>query len=281
MLLRRRLLRVFLLSSATGILTRVAQARSRTFRLNGWLELRAFEGRVIWHRPQRRPLLAWVGMRLDAEEDAILSEAKSSAVFALDSGLGTVHVGENTKFFIKTLKTNAQGGRITQLHVSQGQVRLKVRPFANPSSRLEIDTPAGLAGVRGTEFGVTVQPAGKMGVATRSGHVDTTAQSQTVAVQQQQQTFVMPQEAPQPPQPLRDDTMLKLQIEAVADGQLHLVGTIDPVNGLLIEDMTQDTDREGKFDLFWPRSDRPSLSFTVMTPLGTRKRHEIPLPPPL
>jgi hypothetical protein len=66
-------------------------------------------------------------------------------------------------------------GRITRLLVPRGQVRLQLRPFTNPGSRMEIETPAGTSGVRGTEFGLNVQPDGKMAIATLEGSVATSA----------------------------------------------------------------------------------------------------------
>uniref|UniRef100_A0ACD5H295 FecR domain-containing protein n=1 Tax=Desertifilum tharense IPPAS B-1220 TaxID=1781255 RepID=A0ACD5H295_9CYAN len=50
-----------------------------------------------------------------------------------------------------------------------GQARFRVRRFNHPGSSLEIETPAGSSAVRGTEFGVSVHPDGKTGIATREG----------------------------------------------------------------------------------------------------------------
>jgi hypothetical protein len=44
---------------------------------------------------------------------------------------------------------------------------------------LEISSPSGVAGVRGTVFGVAVDPKGKTGISTLEGAVATTAKGQT------------------------------------------------------------------------------------------------------
>lgn len=255
-------------------------ARPRSVRVQGWLKLKGMQGQVVFRRT--RPLEAWVGMKMDRPGDRLTTGPSSNAVFELDSGAGIVQVSENTTFSITRLQHSATGGRITHLYVSEGQVRLKLRSFNNIDSRLEIHTPAGITGVRGTEFGVSVQPNGKTGVATLSGLVDTTAVATTVSVGQSLQTLVIPQEAPEQPEPLQDDTGLSFQLARWEAGAIHVVGSIDKVNLLLVEGQPQTTDRNGGFDLRFPWEneawyDKKSLSLTVTTPLGTSRRYELPI----
>ncbi len=269
-----------LLCGSFGLVTQAAEARPRGLSVNGWLELKEMKGRVVFHRT--RPLKAWIGMTMDRSGDRLTTGPRSHAAFALDSGAGIVRVAENTSFSITRLRRSAAGGRITRLYVSQGQVRLKLRSFTNIDSRLEIQTPAGITGVRGTEFGVSVQPNGKTGVATLSGRVDTIALATTVAVGPSLQTLVLPQEPPEPAEPLREDTSLSFQFARWEAGTIRLVGSIDKVNLLLVEGRPQTTDRNGGFDLRFPWENeawygKKNLSLTVTTPLGTYKRYELPI----
>ncbi len=243
----------------------------------GWLEVKKLQGKVIYQRQQVRQI-AWNGLRLKHVGEILETQAESGAILALDQGIGIVHVAENTRFQIKTLHTTAKGGRVTLLEVTQGQVRMKVRPMKNPASRLEIHTPAGIAGVRGTEFGVSVQPSGKTGIATLSGRVDAEAQGETVAVGKALQSLTMPQEPPQPAAPLRDDPDVRLDLARLDNGQLRLVGDTDAVNVLLVNGSPQSTDRTGHFEIDLPfTTEKGNIELRVITPLGTQKRYELPI----
>ena len=93
------------------------------------------------------------------------------------------------------------------------------------------------------------------------------------------QTLIVPGEPPTPPVPLRDDPRLDLQqIESAQGGRAaRIVGRLDPVNLLLIEDQPQVVPPDGQFSLEAPlRNGR--ITAIVITPLGKRQTYELALP---
>ncbi|NET36905.1 MAG: iron dicitrate transport regulator FecR [Cyanothece sp. SIO1E1] len=244
-----------------------------------WLEVRRLAGNVVYKRGQTsRP--AQIGLRLDAVGDSISTGKSSTTTLAIeDTGIGFVQVAERTTVQVQTLQITPGRGRVTKLSVPRGQARLQVRPFNNPESRLEILTPAGVSGVRGTDFGVSVQPDGKTGVATLEGEVTAAAQGESVAVTAGLQSLVIPGEPPSPPVPLRDDPGLDLRrLEAKRRQTARLSGQIDPVNLLLIAEEPQVIDRDGMFDIRTPLPPNRRIQVTVITPLGTRQAYELVVP---
>jgi FecR protein len=246
-------------------------------RVNRWLEVRRPVGQVLYFRGQISQL-ARHGMRLQAVGDAISTKERSSTVLALDNGIGFIQVSENTTLTVQKLQSARGGGQITQLQIISGQVRLRVRPFANPTSRLEIQTPAGISGVRGTEFGVSVQPNGKMGVATLEGGVATSAQGQSVLVKAGFQNMTMRGEPPFAPVPLREDTRLNISQLVARGNQVRIVGITDPVNMLKIAQQPQNTDVSGKFDITILLLANRRIEAVVVTPLGKKQLYELAVP---
>ncbi|MEH1870140.1 FecR domain-containing protein [Nostoc sp.] len=174
--------------------------------------------------------------------------------------------------------TGNQGGRITQLLVVSGQVNLQVRPLTNKDSRVEIKTPAGVAGVRGTEFGVSVQNDGKMGIGTKEGAVATSAQGETVLVNAGFKNLTIPGQPPLPAVPLREDTRLNVSQLLAKGKQVQIVGTVDPVNILLINLQPQNVDSNGRFDITVPLPSNRKVEATVSTPLGTKQLYQLAVP---
>ncbi|MBE9030277.1 FecR domain-containing protein [filamentous cyanobacterium LEGE 11480] len=275
-MLRRRFLALFFLLGAFAGSRKAAWARPMRIRTGSWLEVRKLKGKAIY-QDRRGRWRAWVGLRFQTVGDRFETTKGASAVLRLESGIGTIYVSESTKFSLKQRYTTKDGGIVTQLHVTQGQIRLKVRKFTNPSSRLEILTPAGIAGVRGTEFGVSTQPSGQTGIATRSGRVAAIAQSQTVDISNAQQTLIAPQSPPTSAQPLKDDPGLYLQVAKLQGKRVQLMGKVDPVNVLLIEDVPQSTASNGAFNYLIAQWRGNVVRVKVITPLGTERRYELPV----
>jgi hypothetical protein len=246
-------------------------------RVNRWLEVRQLSGKVMRHQGKATQP-ARMGDRLQAVGDGISTGANSSTQLAVDTNVGFVKVAENTTLRVHSLQTAADNGRITRLHVTRGQVRLQVRPFSNRGSRLEVVTPSSISGVRGTEFGVAVQPNGKTGLATLKGGVASSAEGKAYLVGAGFQNFTMPGEPPTKPVPLKNDTSLTHQFEVVIEQKirkLRLMGQVDPVNAVLVEGEPQSTDRQGRFSIVLPMPSRPHYQVTVITPLGSRQDHEV------
>ncbi|WP_228021606.1 FecR family protein [Vasconcelosia minhoensis] len=273
--------RWFLLVAASGLLLNAVRAVARplTVRVERWLELQRMTGSVqfINSGGQNRP--ATLGTRLQSVGEGVQTGTRSSAVLAVDTQIGFVLVEQNTALRIVQMRTTSSGGRITRLSVDRGQARLRVRPFNNPDSQLEIITPAGVSGVRGTEFGVSVQPNGKTGVATLEGRVVASAQGESIALTDATQSLIIPGEAPLPPSPLTDDPSLVIAVLRIGprtDGDriVQLVGQTDPVNLLVVNGEIQPTDRAGAFDLRLQISGR-RLRANVITPLGTEEAYDL------
>lgn len=242
-----------------------------------WIKVRRATGQVFYTRGQKSQP-ARNGMQLQAVGDTITTKKGASAVLAIDIGTGLIKVSENTSITVKKLLTSKKGDRITELQVNTGQVRLQMRPLTNANSRVEIHTPAGVAGVRGTDFGVSVQQDGKMGVGTQEGSVATDAQGQTVLVQAGFQNLTIPGQPPSPPVPLREDTRLNI-IQLIGNGsQARIVGTVDPVNLLVIAQKPQNIDANGKFDLTVPLPPNRRVEAVVVTPLGKKQMYQLAVP---
>jgi hypothetical protein len=254
-----------------------AFSQSVQVRVQRKLILQQMAGQVTYqHGKTMRP--ARMGDLLQSVGDGISTGQNATATLAVDTAIGFITVAENTKVSVRELRYAADNGRITRLQVTQGQVRLRLRSFTHRGSVLELQTPAGISGVRGTEFGLTVQPQGKTSIATLTGGVATSAQGKTVNVRAGFQNYTIPGEAPSAPVPIRNNTSLKYWVEHFTEGRLRktrLTGQVDPVNSVLIENIPQTTDRYGRFSLVQLMPNRLKVQITVITPLGKKQIHEL------
>jgi hypothetical protein len=247
-------------------------------RIERWLAIRQILGNVTYLRQGAAPRSAQSGDRLQTVGDGVSTGKHSATTLEVDTGIGFVNVAENTQVKVAWLKVAPDTGRITRLNVIKGQVRLQIRRFTRRGSNLEIQTPAGVSAVRGTQFGIGVQPDGKTGLATRAGKVITTAQGKTVAVPAGFQNLTIPGEPPLPAVPLKDDTTLNYRIERELVGnnrRIRLIGQVDPVNTVFLGEKPQTTDRNGRFELLLPAILNQTLQVTVVTPLGRRQDHPL------
>ena len=290
------------LGVVVGLMLAIAAATSAlTLHSRRWLEVDQLSGQVslISYQGDRRA--ARLGDRLSNVGDILVTGDKASARLAVDLQTGFVTMAANTQIQVQALSLTRSGGRITELAVSKGQVRLRVRPLTNPGTRLEIRTPSGISGVRGTEFGITVPPNGQTGVATLEGSVATSAQGKTVAVVKGTQSVIYPGEPPSPPEPLRNDPTLFVEQLSFVSGSsrsrnpaVRLVGYTDKVNLLKVNSSLKELSRTGHFDLVVPlfedsaannlensSEDRPEKRYiqaTVTTPLGREQQYKLVVP---
>ncbi|NER79609.1 MAG: FecR domain-containing protein [Leptolyngbya sp. SIO1D8] len=245
--------------------------------MDRYLRVRSMTGNVMFQNGNTSRT-ARVGDRLQAVGEGLTTRQVSTARLEVDTGIGFVDVSENTRMRIQRMEIAPDNGRITYIEVPQGQVRLQLRTFTHEGSEFEIQTPAGVSSVRGTEFGVSVQPDGRTGVATLEGLVETAAQGETVEVPEGFQNLTVPGNPPSPAVPLRDDPELTYEIVRRIEGgnrQLQFVGQVDPVNLVLVENEPQEIDVNGQFTLpFLPiRGQR--VEITVITPLGNRRDYDL------
>ncbi|XHX77884.1 MAG: FecR domain-containing protein [Stenomitos frigidus ULC029] len=254
--------------------------QSLQVRVNRWLEVRQITNDVTFERGAMRRA-AVVGDRLQAVGDRLITGRNSAATLFVDTGVGVVEMAEKTTLRVRRLDVAADNGRITRLEVLIGNVRLRVRPFTHKGSQLEIQTPVGVSGVRGTKFGVAVQPNGKTGLAVLEGRVVSAAQNQAVRVAQGLQNFTMPREAPSTPVKLKDDTSLRYDFELIVERGVRLArlrGQVDPVNNVTVDGVPQVTDRQGVFQS--NLRSMPSylrMQVIVTTPLGKTKTYALAL----
>jgi hypothetical protein len=274
--MHRKLLIITLL---LGLALPTLAQQSLPVRVDRWLAIAQMAGQVTFTQGTRSRS-AQIGDRLQAVGDGITTGSASTAVLAVDTGIGSVQVSSDTQVRVQAMSIAPNNGRITRLLVPRGQVRLQLRPFTNPGSRMEIETPAGTSGVRGTEFGLNVQPDGKMAIATLEGSVATSAEGETVLVRGGFQNLTLPGESPLPPTPLTNSTELDYRIDRLIENNIRrvrLVGRVDPVNIVRVGDTPQVTDRNGLFSVVLPATSRLHLQVTVITPLGKQQVYELAL----
>jgi FecR protein len=247
-------------------------------RVDRWLQIQQITGQVKFFQ-ESGSRDAKVGDRLQYSGDGVSTGKRSGVTLLVDTGVGEIDVAESTSLRIQSLEIAPDDGRITRLAINQGQAKLRLRRFTNRGSRLEIRTPASLSAVRGTTFGVAIQPSGKTGLAVNAGGVSSEAAGRSVAVDGGFQNFTIPGEPPSDPVPLRDDTSLRYEFKRVIQRgvrKVQLMGQVDPVNSVLIGGKPQDTDRGGHFNTDLQALPN-SLSFEVLviTPLGKQQQYNL------
>ncbi len=291
-----------LVALIVGFLIALSASSVQSLSIQGsrWLTIDQLSGSVSFTPYGESSREAKIGDRLSSVGDILATGADSSARLEVDQRTGFVTVAQNSQVQVQVLSITSSGGRITELAVNAGQVRLRVRPLTNPGSRLEIHTPAGVSGVRGTDFGVTVQFDGVTGVATAEGSVASSAQGKTVAVIANTQSSIFPGEPPTDPEPLRNDPTLFIERLTTLPGSeagnimVQVVGYTDTVNLLEINGDPKNLDREGHFNLVvpllgelgtppsaepaLPRSSELRIQAKVTTPLGNEQQYELVVP---
>jgi hypothetical protein len=225
---------------------------------------------------------AHVGQRLEKVGDSIETQAGAKAVLTLDTQAGTIELAPNTLLRIEHMTVSPKGGYQTQLFLERGQAKVKVKKFENPDSSLEIQTPAGVSGVRGTEFGLTVQPSGDTGIGTQEGKVLVTGQGQSVEIPAGYQTLLRLGRTPESARALINRPQLRLRwLTPTQAGAIRLAGQIDPINLLFVNHVAYPLDAQGGFDVILPIAPpqvRSPLHATVITPLGQQQRYELAIP---
>ena len=260
------------------LLTTAPHGSALTVRSDRWLAVADLLGNVQFITGNQRRV-PQKGDRLASVGDTLITSSNASVRLAIDEATGSVTMAQNSHLLIQTLSITQNGGRVTELAVVRGQVRLRVRPFTSPESRLEIHTPAGISGVRGTDFGVTVQPDGQTAIATESGSVMASAQGETVLVGAGLQSIIRPGEPPTPAQDFLDDPSLQIEeLRATSRTTVRIVGSTDTANIVKINGETQSFNDEGQFD--WEVETRGERQITaeVITPLGRQQEYRIVVP---
>ncbi|AFY83448.1 FecR family protein [Oscillatoria acuminata] len=232
-----------------------------------------------------------------------IAEENSSARLRFDNFRGSLEVDEISEFEIESL---ADGN--VELFVRRGQVRfslgrltrdlvtelsgtaiaMKTLPFSleNPlltqdrtgDSPFRVRTPTGVAGVRGTSFGVDVGPTGQTGVRTIDGSVSASALGQEVLVGNGQFTVIAPGLAPTAPQQIPTDSKFELLVTQPRGSSRVLIhGKIDSPDILLLNGEPIVTNPDGSFSLLIPRPVSRRLRFVVRGPAVRERVYSIPV----
>ncbi|NET32329.1 MAG: FecR domain-containing protein [Cyanothece sp. SIO1E1] len=239
-----------------------------------WVRVKSTRGQVTYQGLQvRRP--AQTGDRLQAVGEGIDTADRSASVLDMDSNIGVIRTAQNTSIRVRRLSILADGARVTILGLNRGQARLQARRFTNPNSRLEIETPAGVAGVRGTDFGVTVNDAGKTAIATQEGAVEVSAQGESVMVNPGFASLVIPGEPPTPPQQLDKILAFKVRRFQRQGNRVRVRGEVNPTNSVFINGREVEVDKEGRFFALVRVAIRPAIRVVVRNPLGEERSHQL------
>ncbi|RPI96575.1 MAG: hypothetical protein EHM39_10735, partial [Chloroflexi bacterium] len=92
-------------------------------------------------------------------EDAIRTDASGRALLNFYTGT-EVEILPGSEVVVTQLEETAEGGHIVTLNQLSGETQHRVELVANSGSSYEVNTPSANLVVRGTLFGVEVQPDG-------------------------------------------------------------------------------------------------------------------------
>lgn len=241
------------------------------------------------------------GECLQPATGTIVTDVNSTARLRLDNFRGSIEVAEVTEFNLETLSDSN-----VDLFVQQGRVRfsvgrlsqnraalpaetleaLKTTDPENPAiaqnrggdSPFRVRTPTGVAGVRGTSFGVDVGPNGQTGVRTLAGTVIASGQGQEVTVGRGQFTVIGPGSAPLAPQEIPPESKFRVLLTQVRGMDLvRIEGKIDPPDILLLDGELVETNSDGTFSLLVPRPRSRRFRFVVRGPAVRERVYVVPI----
>ncbi|MEA5466181.1 FecR domain-containing protein [Leptothoe sp. PORK10 BA2] len=261
------------MATTLGCLLRPQELLANAY-LRRWLKIQRISGDVTTITAQRKR--ASVGDQLTSIGHGLITGPSSTAHLAVDDGIASLAVAQNTQMTIQQLSVLPDGGRVTVLDVPQGQVRFQVRQFTNPNSRLELRTPSGVAAVRGTNFGISVNQEGQTNVAALEGQVEAGAQGSRVAVNPGQVSIIYPGSAPTEAQDLDRELDIRWQDYEWREEGFYMAGFVDAANLLWVNDQQIPVDRAGYFDqIISAVRYRRVVSIMVQNPMGETRIHRV------
>ena len=246
-----------------------------------WLSVEKVSGNVTYrnlYNYANRP--AKIGDRLQFASDEIATGKNSTAQLRIDTAVGTIYLSENTTMRINSFRVTPNQGRVTNLLISKGKARLQVRKFTNRSSQLNIQTPAGVSGVRGTDFIVLAQPSGNMVVSTYNGKVASTAQGRTELIGGGLENLTIVGNPPLPAVAIANNPNLQYTVTRNTSGfrrSIFLTARTNPVNVVTVDGRAQSLDRNGSFAIEFPATTNLIVNVRVETPQGKVKIYNIPV----
>jgi len=151
--------------------------------------------------------------------------AQESSTARVEAEEGLMRVAPNTIFTLER-----PGADVLQLTLDEGQVWVNVEGLEEGQT-FQVETPAAVASVRGTRFGVRAASDGTTVVATRVGTVTVSAAGETVEVAAGLQTKIVPGDPPSVPGPMSPEEQIRWGMAAGSglDVALPAVGVRDIV----------------------------------------------------
>jgi hypothetical protein len=172
---------------------------------------------------------------------------------------------------IASLNTFSGLGKSTQVAQKRSSAR---------TAPVRVETPEGVAGVRGTSFGVSVGPDGKTGVDTIEGAVAVSGRTDAeVIVNRGNGTVIVPQTSPITP--AASPALAKVTVHSLSrlSGNIYrFSGRVHPMDILYINKQAIKIDRQGKFKIqgILPTSRR--LKIVVQGPSVRERHYELAVP---
>ncbi len=141
-----------------------------------------------------------------------------------------------------------------------------------------VRTPTGVAGVRGTSFGVDVGPNGQTGISGLSGSVVVTAQNQDRLVNSGEYVTISPDSAPTLVELTPRQAELKFLVRQTRGGNnLRIFGQVDRLDIVYINGEAIETDPDGNFAVIMERPTNRSLRFVVRGPAAREGVYVLPV----
>lgn len=259
---------------------------------------------------------AKVGDRLSVSDDELVTGNDSIVTLVIDNNSGIVEVAENTAVKIETLSADA-ANPVTAIFVSKGRVRLSIASSASKSSSyralngvsetrvaglnnltgigqiyevaqaansaknapVRVRTPRGVAGVRGTSFGVNVGPDGKTGVDTIEGAVGFAGMQQEVAVNAGYWSVINFGGEPTFTKENPALSILRIRsLSRISSRTFRLFGQVQPMDLVYVNGEAIATDAEGKFRIEGDMPLSRRLKVTVRGPSVRERVYELAVP---
>jgi hypothetical protein len=145
-----------------------------------------------------------VGMTLNPR-DSIKADADSRVVITFFEG-STIELKAGTQIEVAELAIADSGSTTILIKQQIGETINRVKKLADPASRYEIETPAGVAAVRGTVMYVMVAENAETTVISQEGFISVIAQGVEVKVPEGTQCFIISGQPPSTPVPIPTPT---------------------------------------------------------------------------
>ncbi|MBP0019645.1 MAG: FecR domain-containing protein [Cyanobacteria bacterium SBLK] len=265
---RRKILIFPLLFCLGGVLfwttPQIAQsATDHNSNRDRYVQIRSLEGNATYNG---QPVQ--VGDRIPVSETGAGLEtgAGSTATLEMDDTIGSVEVGENSQMRVTGLDILESGGKTTRMFLAKGRSRVRVRSFNNPDSRFNIQTPSGNAGVRGTEFGLTVLPSGETRMAVISGTVILAGTDGEIECSEGGGGVVFPGQPPIPSGQIREDKIVEMDL--LSNGRVRVIADVHPIHFVYLNGREISPNSQGEFIAEIPVPSDRRLTVSVIDPLG-------------